>query len=565
MPNFETNPKELKKDLLNIIDVRDMALPDFQRDFVWQPRQTQELIISLAKSYPAGSLLRIESDKPMFKPRAFAGAPSLNGHKPKYLVLDGQQRLTSLYQALYGTGDYLFYVNLKDLVDGKGIEEAFFYENRKKAIDRYGSIKKQAEKRILPLSVLFGDEGFHAWLDQIDDALNQDENSKGLPSEERKSIRNAYENSVAPIVNYEFPVVTLTNNPSLEAVCTIFETLNNTGVRLSVFDLLSARYFAEGYNLRELWEKDLAATKYLDLFEIDPYYILQVICSQVTNSVKRSDVLNLKAPKVVEAWDDAIWGMEEFLSMLYLECGVLTPELLSYNTIVIPAAAIFMKNRGLKGVAWVNFRPKIKRWYWCSVFGQTYESSPTSQSITDISQFQTWLDGGEPPQSVANFAFNSSDLYKITTKQRAVYRGLMCLLLRTPSLDFHTTKPITTALLKQRIVDDHHIFPKAYLAEASQGNPRFDTIEVDCVLNRTLIDKETNQRIGKNPPSVYLKVIRDELKNHSGDPAVLERILASHQLPSEPDSPLWRDDFVGFCISREALLKSLVDRALVNG
>ena len=565
MPNFETNPKQLKKDLLNIIDVRDMALPDFQRNFVWQPRQTLELIISLAKSYPAGSLLRIESDEPMFQPRAFAGAPALDGHKPKYLILDGQQRLTSLYQALYGTGDYLFYVNLKDLVDGKKIEDAFFYERQERAIELYGSLKNQAETRILPLSVLFGKEGFHAWLDQIDDELNQRENSKALPSDERKSIRNAYENSVAPIVDYEFPVVTLTNNPSLEAVCTIFETLNNTGVRLSVFDLLSARYFAEGYNLRELWDEALATTKYLDLFEIDPYYILQVICSQTTNSVKRSDVLKLKAPIVDSAWKDAIWGMEEFLSMLYLECGVLTPELLSYNTIVIPGAAIFMKNRHLKGVAWVNFRPKIKRWYWCSVFGQAYESSPTSQTITDISQFQTWLDGGEPPQSVANFAFNSSDLYKITTKQRAVYRGLMCLLLRTPSLDFHTTKPITTALLKQRIVDDHHIFPKAYLAEVSQGNPRFDTDEVDCVLNRTLIDKETNQRIGKNPPSVYLKVIRDELKLHSGDPAVLERILASHQLPSETDSPLWRDDFIGFCISREALLKSLVDRALVNG
>lgn len=565
MPNFETNPKQLKKDLLNLIDVRDMALPDFQRDFVWQPRQTQELIISLSKSFPAGSLLRIESDKPMFQPRAFAGAPALNGHRPKYLVLDGQQRLTSLYQALYGTGDYLFYVNMKALVDGKGIDDAFFYDRRDRALIRYGSKRTQAENRILPLSVLFGDEGFHAWLDDIEEVLEQDEKSKGLPSDERKAIRNQYDFFVAPIVNYEFPVVTLTNNPSLEAVCTIFETLNNTGVRLSVFDLLSARFFAEGYNLRELWEEARAKTKYLDLFNIDPYYILQVICSQTINSVKRNDVLSLKAPQVVAAWDDAICGMEEFLEMLYCECGVLTPELLSYNTIVIPGAAIFMKNINLEGVAWVNFRPKIKRWYWCSVFGQTYESSPTSQAITDISQFQTWLEGGEAPQSVANFTFNSSDLYKITTKQRAVYRGLMCLVLRTPSLDFHTTQPITTALIKQSGIDDHHIFPKAYLAESSQGSTRFDTNEVDCVLNRTLIDKETNQRIGKNPPSVYLKAIGDHLKDHSGDPAVLERILTSHQLPASSDSPLYKDDFVGFCLAREALLKSLVDQAVING
>ena len=76
-----------------------MALPDFQRDFVWQPAQTQALIVSLARSFPAGSLLRMENNGALFAPRAIAGAPQLNGHSPKYLILDGQQRLTSLYQA----------------------------------------------------------------------------------------------------------------------------------------------------------------------------------------------------------------------------------------------------------------------------------------------------------------------------------------------------------------------------------------------------------------------------------------------------------------------------------
>lgn len=328
-----------------------MALPDFQRDFVWQPRQTQELIVSLSKSFPAGSLLRIESTDHMFKPRAFAGAPSLNGHKPKYLVLDGQQRLTSLYQALYGTGDYLFFVNFRPLIESEDVEEAIFYDRKVRALLRYGSIKDQALKRVLPLSTLFGGDGFHAWLDEIEDELEQDEKADNLTIKEKQAFRKTYDDFVASIVNYEFPVVTLTGNVTLEAVCTIFETLNNTGVRLSVFDLLSARYFAEGYNLRELWNKALESSKHLGDFAIDPYYILQVICSQSTNSVKRSDVLKLQASDVVATWEDAIWGMEEFLGMLFHECGVLTPNWLSYNTILIPAASIFMKNRGLKGAA----------------------------------------------------------------------------------------------------------------------------------------------------------------------------------------------------------------------
>ncbi|MCZ7547022.1 MAG: DUF262 domain-containing protein [Anaerolineae bacterium] len=79
MSNFETHPKKLKDELLTLIHTREMALPDFQRDFVWQPGQTKSLIVSLARGFPAGSLLRMEG-KPIFAPRAFATAPELDGH-----------------------------------------------------------------------------------------------------------------------------------------------------------------------------------------------------------------------------------------------------------------------------------------------------------------------------------------------------------------------------------------------------------------------------------------------------------------------------------------------------
>lgn len=84
--------------LLESIHNREVALPDFQRDFVWDPGATEELIESLCQNFPAGSLLRIKNGAGFqFAPREFQGAPALNGHAPSYLILDGQQRLTSLY------------------------------------------------------------------------------------------------------------------------------------------------------------------------------------------------------------------------------------------------------------------------------------------------------------------------------------------------------------------------------------------------------------------------------------------------------------------------------------
>ncbi len=111
---------EPMKFLLEMIHNRAMALPDFQRDFIWDPSATDELIESIISNYPAGTLLRIKSGQQLlFQPRAFAGAPELNEEKPAYLILDGQQRLTSLYQAFYGRGDHRYYLNLAGLEAGK--------------------------------------------------------------------------------------------------------------------------------------------------------------------------------------------------------------------------------------------------------------------------------------------------------------------------------------------------------------------------------------------------------------------------------------------------------------
>src|SRR5262245_56460927 len=111
----DTNPRALK-DLLAEIQNRVAVLPDFQRDFVWEAPATQELIVSIANNYPAGSILRVRDTKRLFAAREFEGAPQLNGSPHTFLVLDGQQRLTSLYQAFYGVGEHRYYLDLKKLI-----------------------------------------------------------------------------------------------------------------------------------------------------------------------------------------------------------------------------------------------------------------------------------------------------------------------------------------------------------------------------------------------------------------------------------------------------------------
>ena len=110
--------------LLQQINNRDLALPDFQRSFVWEPNGTRELLASIIRAFPAGNLLFLRGGSKVFLPRAVEEAPVLDGHEPQLLVLDGQQRLSSLYQALYGVGNHRFFVDIAALMADADVESA---------------------------------------------------------------------------------------------------------------------------------------------------------------------------------------------------------------------------------------------------------------------------------------------------------------------------------------------------------------------------------------------------------------------------------------------------------
>jgi len=544
----DTNPRALK-DLLSEIHSRTMVLPDFQRDFVWEPSATQELIVSIANNYPAGSLLRVRDPNRLFAAREFEGAPPLDGKKHTYLVLDGQQRLTSLYQAFYGIGEHRYYLELKKLMDGQDFEDAIFHvrTNTKWAQERE-SFNIQAQELILPLSVLKGGAGgFLQWLLQI---------TNPMPADRRIQMLDALtaidEKWIKTIDDYHFPVVTLSDKTEPDALCTIFETLNRTGVKLSVFELLTARFWPADINLRDLWEKARQEYSIILDYDVDPYYVLQSIAlaSRKTPSCKRKDVLNLKPADIKEWWQPVIDGLSLGLEILRDDCKVMLPKWLPYQTMLAPLAAVLAKSGMSKGLQAGVHREKLKRWYWCAVFGQAYESSPNSQSARDVADLLAWIIGDAMPDTVSSLRFDPKSLRDVTPRQRAIYRGVICLILGVGARDFHTQSIITGRLMIEQDIDDHHIFPDNFLQKQGIALTR----KRDCVLNRTLIDRTTNQIISNRAPSDYMAEIRDE----PGFP--FDAILSSHCLPVGEAGPLWRDDFEAFLDWRQERLWQEIKR-----
>lgn len=538
----DTNPRELKE-LLRQIHGGEAVLPDFQRNFVWDPNMTMELIISIAENYPAGSLLRIRNTHNLFAYREFEEAPALNGTKPIYLILDGQQRLTSLYQAFYGVGESRFYLNLKKLLEGKDFEDSIFYiRANHKRNKQYEDFEYQAKELILPISVLKEGSGeYGKWVRKVA-RLQEDEKAR-VALEDRLDGVDA---SIQTIDDYRFPVVTLSDSTDAEAVCTIFETLNRTGVKLSPFELLTARFWHQNLNLRQRWADAIEKYPIITDFEVDPYYSLQIVSllAKTAPSCKRSEVLNLDKKMVEKYWDDAIEGLGQALKFLRDRCGILAPQWLPYITIMVPMAAIFARTLKLSGPKVGSAHDKISRWFWCSIYGQKYESAANSQSALDFGEVTRWIDGGDLPESVRSFRFDPVVLRDITARQRAVYRGTIALIVRNRSYDFHSHKPLTLEVINDNHVDDHHIFPNKYL-ERQGVAPRLR----DCVLNHTLIDRTTNIRISDRAPSDYMAEIQKERGN-----AKFKELLDSHLLPSGKDSPFWSDDFESFLNWRQDVI-----------
>ena len=397
---------------------------------------------------------------------------------------------------------------------------------------------------MLPLGVLKGGAGgYGRWSKNV--ARRIDDNDERVKLED--ALSEVEERWIQTIDDYRFPVVTLSDSTSAEAVCTIFETLNRTGVKLTAFELLTARFWPKGVNLRQLWTNVLEDYPIFEEFGIDPYYILQVIAlvSRPTPTCQRNAVLNLDTEAIDTWWTRAVAGIADGLRMLREDCGVLIPLWLPYYSMILPLGASLAARSHVHGPESGAMRQKLRQWFWCAIFGQRYEAAANTQATKDFIELSRWIDGGEPPDSVTLFRFDPRILRDTTTRQRAVYRGTYALvfsggrkdLVGRPR-DFYVDKPITTELIREHGIDDHHIFPYAYLG---RQDPPVPTRLRDSILNRTMIHPKTNRMISDKAPSTSLALMRDQL-----EPLQLETILSSRLLPTGDISPLWVDDFDRF-------------------
>lgn len=555
-----------------------LCLPNFQRDFVWSRDAIADLIRSILRGYFLGSLLLLECDSknPPFAPAALQGAkPKSVNLSPSHLLLDGQQRLTSLLYAMYAPDlkpkgirkPQRFFVDL-DLLLSNPEDDGIVFARSSKEAKKEGldTQEGQWKRRQVPVTSLVSDAAYLSWRDGIDDWLR--DNHPDEHKQFREMWRDKWTKAVHSLLAFEIPVVTLPivqdgDHDAVARICAIFEKLNSTGMELSVYDLLTARLFRSAIDLHGLWDEAVTTNERLKKWSDGKadtnnfgVHILRTMALMRGLEPKAKILINLEPKNFEDDWRRAAKAMDRSLELVTFlgddGFGVFDPKWLPGFGLLPVFAALraHVEDHKLGDSA----RSDLRRWYWCSVFLERYSSSIDTRARRDYQDLTTlWSGSNSVPEVFAQADARIGSLgYTIRPSESSsssVYSGVFCILALNRAEDWKYGEAIALHDL-----NDHHIFPQSYLQKRGfEGKNR--RAARNTILNRTLISEATNQLIKAKAPSTYLHSRDVFPKGYQGR---VERhfitesaITAMGSAKEESDAQVASVAFEAFCVARE--------------
>lgn len=564
--------KNLLNDLVKKAYIGEVMLPDFQRNFVWRRQDIEELIKSLLENMFIGTFLiqDVTPDNLPFKVIHIEGAKDVNENlisKPNILILDGQQRLSSIFYAIYEpnislknvSNPYRFFIDIEELLNDN-IDDAVFswsidWREYKSLFDKNSNydFNKLKEEMILPISLLKEDFS-KLWYKELKEF--------DLSDKESEKVFSYIEN----ILKYQVLTLEVSISEKPETIAVLFEKINRTGIKLSIFDLLTARLY-KFLNLREAWEKSF--DKFENLKKISsynkrdttiPYYIIQSIALNNNLSIKARDMLKINEEHLnLKKWEKYVNIFNEFLYRFLdkNEYGIADiNKWLPYKPILITMLSLEqLKNKDYE---------KINQWYWSSVFSERFSGSTETKLMKDYKELQKWFeDDSIIPESVIEMRDVLFKTFTILDKKysgNAVYKGVFNLLFINEAKDFYENDKIKFSVNK---LEDHHIFPKKFLE-----NKKIN-LNWDIVANRTLITSNTNKKISKKAPAAYIKdmikihkseeKVKDILFKHFIDEKMYEILLKTQEESSRDEI---EKNFKNFIDKRNILIKNKISELI---
>lgn len=570
---MKTNDRPLT-DLMKAVDTGTAQLPDFQRGWVWDDNRIKALILSVIHNFPVGAAMFLEygNKNIHFKHKPIEGSAASPITEPDELILDGQQRLTSLYNALYSKNpvhtktdkgkkiDRYYYLNIEKALDASSDDEEIIISvpatkqvtsdfGRKIEMD-LSTRKDEFRLKMFPLNIILNSGDEQGWQNEYYAYHNYDPTII-------QQFTELFSKIIMPTQKYAMPVILLDKETPKEAVCQVFENVNTGGVSLTVFELVTAIFAMDDFPLREDWmsrKEQYFSGNLLDIVTATDFLTALTLLSSFktggTVSCKKKDVLSLKLTSYKKYADDLCMGFS-LADKLLQEERIFSSRDLPYSTQLIPLAAICTVLIDGNKINTTTVKNMVKQWYWCGVFGELYGSANETRYANDITQVIKWItDNGDLPKTITDFFFNPTRLLSLQSRQSAAYKGIMALILKNRARDFISGAEMDFSTYSNEKIDIHHIFPKDYCIE--QG---YDKNKWNSIVNKTPISASSNREIGGVAPSAYLGKLE---KKGSVSEVDLDNYVETHWINH---NLLRKNEFQAFIIDRAKKLLGAIERA----
>ena len=492
--NFEQPKPDSKKysDLINEIQKGIIKIPKFQREFVWSIDETAKLLDSILKGYPIGTFILWQTDERMNDIKSIGNLEipdTPEGTKIQY-VLDGQQRITSLFAAYRGaeiqkTGekkvtDYSnIVVNLdKDLAEND---------------DQVITAKPTGDKSISLSEVL---NFSYSKAKELDARFSVDE----------LDLINNYSTAFK---TYEFSTVVL-RKEDIDSAIEVFTRINTGGQTLTLFEIMSAKTYdkEQSFDMQAEWEqfiKELEGIKYEGVSSTVVLSLLSLVLSR-TKECKRKTILALDKQEIIENWDGAISALKDSIYYFRTTYRIPVSKILPYDSLLAPFAYFFFSNKAKPDA---DQRKYLEEFFWRMSLSYRYSSSAESRLAQDIKRIDQILKSQRPdysdikvyldsPQSLIDTSFSAANSY---------CKAVLCLLAYQEPKDFQDNGKVIldNSSLKIAVSKNyHHFFPKKYLKNNDIANS-------NSLVNITLVSDRLNKRtIHARAPSSYIGDFSDE-------------------------------------------------------
>lgn len=492
--NIEQPKPDSKKysDLISEIQKGIIKIPKFQRDFVWSIEKTAKLLDSILKGYPIGTFILWQTDERINDIKNIGNLkipPTPDGTKVQY-VLDGQQRITSLYAAYLGAK--IQKVGEKKITDYSDIVvnlDADINENGDQVI----SAEPTGEKYI-----------------SLNDVLNFSySKAKALSDRFCEEELEKIDSYSTAFKTYEFSTVVL-RKEDIDSAIEVFTRINTGGQTLTLFEIMSAKTYDEiqHFDMQTKWVdfiKELKDIKYDSISSTVVLSVLSLVLSR-TKECKRKTILTLDKQDIIDTWGKVISALKDSIDYFRTTYRIPVSHLLPYDSLLVPLAYFFYYKQDRPEA---EQRKYLEEFFWRMSLSFRYSSSAESRLAQDIKRIDKVLAGERPnyndikiyldsPQALIETNFSAGNSY---------CKAIICLLAYQEPKDFRDNGKVILDNSWLKVASSknyHHFFPKAYLNGKTALNS-------NSLMNITLVSDHMNKRkIGAKAPSVYIGDFADQ-------------------------------------------------------